>query len=127
MDKMSFGCNNLSWMEFDHNGSKFCIRIRIGEEKLSIDVYYVYTSIDCHDIEEKSKQLLKSISIPKHVNHNDAHKGRYTLYFESKKIIEEIEKMYDMTFSNSFKNIALKTFCQDCYSAYLLNRANDYI
>lgn len=123
MDHMSFGYNDIFWMEFDHMGSKFCIRFRIDATHLHTDLYYAYSTNNFQDIEEKSKQNLKSNTVYKGLS-RDPQKGRYTLYNEGKKILEEVEKIYGIAFSQTLKNIALKVFCQECHSAYLINNTN---
>ena len=127
MDKMSFGYNDIFWMEFDHMGSKFCIRIRIDSRHLTTEVYYAYMTNNFQDIEEKGKQLLKANTVHESVNYHNANKGRNTIYSEAKKTLEEVEKMYDIAFSQTLKNIALKVFCQECHSAYVFNKNSDIL
>lgn len=119
MDKMSFGYNNVFWMEFVHMEHTFCIRIKIEETSLTIELIYVYKKNDMHSIEELSKQLLKS-NTTSIILGKDITKER--LYCEAILLICEVEKMYDIAFSQTFKNIALKVFCQNAYSAYLVNK-----
>ena len=119
MDKMSFGYNNVFWMEFVNMDHTFCIRIKVEETSLTTELIYAYKRNDRSSVEELAKQLLKS-NTTNIILGQDITKER--LYSEAVLLICEVEKIYDITFSQTFKNIALKTFCQESYSAYLINK-----
>ena len=119
MDKTSFGVNNVFWMEFVHMEHTFCIRIKVEDASLTTELIYVYKKNDMNSVEELSKQLLKANTTSILLG-EDITKER--LYCEAVLLICEVEKMYDITFSQVFKNIALKVFCQEAYSAYLNNK-----
>lgn len=119
MDKMSFGCNNIFCMEFDHIDQTFCIKIKVEETSLTTELIYLYKKNSIHALEELSKQILKSITTRISL---DAPIIKERLYCEAVLLIVEVEKMYNIAFSQVFKNIALKVFCQEAYTAYLTNK-----
>lgn len=119
MDRMSFGCNNVFWMEFVHMDHTFCIRFKIETGTLETELIYAYKKSNINSVEELSKQLLKS-NISKVLLGENISKERF--YCEAIILIDQVEKMYGITFSQVFKTIALKVFCQEAYSAYLANK-----
>lgn len=124
MNKMNFGCNNVFWMEFVHNGQTFCIKFDIKSKCLISELFYSYLINDKNGIEKFTTYSLKQNKSFIMVR-LDADTGTWQLYNNANNLIRDVERMYDIKFSQTFKNIALKVFCQEVHSAYLLNKESN--